>query len=102
VNGKEKLPQNMNSETLRKVLSDDKFVDKLLNLETGEEVKRALLEKDIVLREEDLSEFSRILGNALEKRMSDEDLSHVSGGAKERQTKKLIDIDAWVNSLFKK
>lgn len=102
MNGKEKLPQNMNSETLRKVLSDDKFVDKLLNLETGEEVKRVLLEKDIVLREEDLSEFSRILGNALEKRMSDEDLSHVSGGAKEGQTNKLIDIDAWVDNLFKR
>ena len=91
----------MNSKTLRQALSDPEFINKLLDLETGKEVKKALLEKDIVLREEDLSEFSKILGDALEKRISDEDLGNISGGTKEQNIAKLKNLDEWINSIFR-
>ena len=91
----------MNSKTLRQALSDPEFINKLLYLETGKEVKKALLEKDIVLREEDLSEFSKILGDALEKRISDEDLGNISGGTKEQNIAKLKNLDEWINSIFR-
>lgn len=73
----------MNEKKFAEVFSDDEFVNKLLNLDTGEKVIKALAEKGIKLTPEDLDEFAKILVEALEKNsdLKIEDLSKIHGGS---------------------
>ena len=64
------------------VFSDKEFVNKLLNLETGERVMRALAEKGIVLKSEEMDEFAKFLIAALERKNEDKEknIENVSAG----------------------
>lgn len=72
----------MNEQEFEKAFSDADFVNMLLNLETGEEVKKALADKGINLTTEELDKFAEILVCALESGngIKDEKLSKISGG----------------------
>ncbi len=76
----------MSEQEFQKAFSDSEFVEKLLGLETGEQVRRALAEKGIVLTPEELDKFAEVLLLALEKngKISDSELNEVSGGKGER------------------
>ena len=71
------------SQATKEAFKNKAFVRKLLSLETGEEVRKALAEKGIVLSAEELDKFAEILVLALEKgeAMTDSDLEKVVGGA---------------------
>ena len=70
------------SDATKEAFKNKAFVRKLLSLETGEEVRKALKEKDIVLTADELDKFAEILILALEKgqEMTDSDLERVVGG----------------------
>ena len=69
-------------EKLTKALSDKAFAEKVLAMETPEEVRAALLEKDIDLGVEDINEIKDLLVKHFEggEELSEEDLEDVSGG----------------------
>lgn len=71
------------NEATKEAFKNKAFVRKLLSLETGEEVRKALAEKNIVLTADELDKFAEILVLALEKgqEMTDSDLENVVGGA---------------------
>ncbi len=73
----------MNEKKFAEVFSDKEFVNKLLKLETGEKVVKALAEKGIVITPAELDEFAKILVEAMEKKgeLKIEDLSKVHGGS---------------------
>ena len=77
------------------VFSDKEFVNKLLSLETGERVMRALAEKGIVLKPEEMDEFAEYLIAALECKNEDreKDIETASGGVK-------MDIDCPNNAQY--
>lgn len=75
----------MDKNELKKILSDVEFVNELLNLETGREVKRALAKKGIKLEDGNLDEFAEVLADELEKRIKVKKLENmetasISGG----------------------
>lgn len=72
----------MNEQEFEKAFSDPKFVNMLLNLETGEEVKKALADKGIDLSPDELDKFAEVLLCTLQKskELKDEDMSKISGG----------------------
>ncbi|MBQ6303954.1 MAG: class IIb bacteriocin, lactobin A/cerein 7B family [Clostridiales bacterium] len=69
-------------EKLTKALSDKAFAEKVLAMETPEEVRAALLEKDIDLDVDDLIEIKDLLVRHFEggEELSEDDLEDVSGG----------------------
>lgn len=71
------------NDATKEAFKNKAFVRKLLSLETGEEVRKALEEKNIVLTADELDKFAEILVLALEKgqEMTDSDLENVVGGA---------------------
>ncbi len=75
----------MDKNELKEILSDVEFVNELLNLETGREVKRALAKKGIKLEDGNLDEFAEVLADELEKKIKIKKLDNmetapVSGG----------------------
>ena len=70
------------NEATKEAFKNKAFVRKLLALETGEQVREALREKNIVLTANELDKFAEILVLALEKgqEMTDSDLENVVGG----------------------
>ena len=68
---------------LNKALSDKAFAEKVLAMETPEEVRAALLEKDIDLDVDDLIEIKDLLVKHFEggEELSEDDLEDVSGGS---------------------
>ena len=76
----------MEKNELEEILSDEEFVNELLNLETGREVKRALAKKGIKLEDGNLDKFAEVLADELEKRIKIRKLDNietapVSGGS---------------------
>ena len=69
-------------EKLNKALSDKAFAEKVFAMENPEEVRAALLEKDIDLDVEDLIEIKDLLVKHFEggEELSEDDLEDVSGG----------------------
>ncbi len=74
-------------EKFTKAFSDKAFAEKVLAMETPEEVRAALLEKDIDLDVEDIIEIKDLMERRLNggEELSEDDLEDISGGA-------LIDI----------
>jgi NTP pyrophosphatase (non-canonical NTP hydrolase) len=70
------------SDAAKEAFKNKAFVQRLLTLETGEEVREALREKGIVLSADELDKFAEVLIVALEKgqEMTDNDLEEVVGG----------------------
>lgn len=70
------------NDATKEAFKNKTFVRKLLTLETGEQVREALKEKNIVLTADELDKFAEILVLALEKgqEMTDSDLEKVVGG----------------------
>lgn len=72
----------MSEKEFEEAFSDENFVNELLNLKTGEQVRNALAKKGIVLTPEELDKFAEVLVRALEKsKMSEEELKNCSGGS---------------------
>ena len=71
------------NDATKEAFKNKSFIRKLLSLETGEEVRKALAEKNIVLTANELDKFAEILVLALEngQEMTDDDLENVVGGA---------------------
>ncbi len=73
----------MSEEEFKEAFSDDEFVQELLSLKTGEQVKKALERKKIFLTPEEFDKFAEVLIRALEKnKLSEEKLENCSGGVK--------------------
>ena len=70
----------MNEEKIREVFSDEKFVKSLMELETPEEVQKALAEKDIDLSVEDIKKIAELLQKKADGELSDDELESVAGG----------------------
>lgn len=75
----------MNNQELRKIFSDKEFVKSLINMETGEEVKKALFQHGVPVNDETLKIFAAALVQAIESRhnpkmIEDSVLNSVSGG----------------------
>lgn len=105
----------MSEKEFEEAFSDEKFVNELLNLKTGEQVRKALAKKGIFLTPEELDKFAEVLVNALEKnKVEEEELKNCSGGAKEPNDtisagakmlagllgKKKLSEDSFFGSLF--
>lgn len=73
----------MNEQEFEKAFSDPGFVNMLLNVETGEEMKKALAGKGIDLSPKELDKFAEVLLCALKKgkELEGEDLPRISGGS---------------------
>ena len=77
----------MNEKDFREVFSDKEFVSNLLQLETGERVRKALAEKGIVLSADELDKFAKVMIESIKKinedvksEKTDSDIENVSGG----------------------
>ncbi len=71
----------MNEQEFKEAFSDKKFVNELLRLKTGEQVRKALKMKGIILTTEELDKFAEVLVNALESnKITDEEIGNCSGG----------------------
>ena len=57
----------MNEKDFREVFSDKEFVSNLLQLETGERVRKALAEKGIVLSADELDKFAEVMIESIKK-----------------------------------
>ncbi len=67
--------------------SDEEFVQELLSLKTGEQVRKALAAKGIFLTTEELDKFAEVLISALEKnKLPEEELKNCSGGVQDDVT----------------
>lgn len=80
----------MNEKDFREVFSDKEFVSNLLQLETGERVRKALAEKGIVLSADELDKFAEVMIESIKKinedvksEKIDSDIENVSGGVSE-------------------
>lgn len=80
----------MNKKDFREVFSDKEFVSNLLQLETGERVRKALAEKGIVLSADELDKFAEVMIESIKKinedvksEKTDSDIENVSGGVPE-------------------
>ena len=80
----------MNEKDFREVFSDKEFVSNLLQLETGERVRKALAEKGIVLSADELDKFAEVMIESIKKinedvksEKTDSDIENVSGGVPE-------------------
>lgn len=80
----------MNEKDFREVFSDKEFVSNLLQLETGERVRKALAEKGIVLSADELDKFAEVMIESIKKinedvksEKIDSDIENASGGVSE-------------------
>lgn len=77
----------MNKEKLEELLANEKFVRKLISLETGEQVRGVLYKKGVKLRPEDMEDFAKAIIYVLEhrgnKKLDNCELENVSGGTTE-------------------
>ncbi len=80
----------MNEKDFREVFSDKEFVSNLLQLETGERVRKALAEKGIVLSADELDKFAEVMIESIKKinldiksEKTDSDIENASGGVSE-------------------
>lgn len=80
---------------LEKLLSDDKFLDKVVNCKNDEEVKKAFKENGVDLTDEQMANIKTNLKKAAED-LSQEELSEVSGGLKKRYT---LEVDSKVSDM---
>ena len=71
----------MNEEKIKEVSSDEEFVKSLMELETPEEVQKALAEKDIDLSVDDIKKIAKLIQKKADGELSDEDLESVAGGS---------------------
>lgn len=76
----------MSEQDFIRVFSDEEFVNTLLQLETGERVRKALAEKGIVLSVDELDKFAAVLVEAIENKKGIED---VSGGDKSKRSREI-------------
>ena len=75
----------MSNEELKEIFSDKEFITSLLNMETGEEVKKALSNHGVPVNDETLKMLAATLVQAIESRsnikvIGDSVLNSVSGG----------------------
>ena len=75
----------MSNQELNKIFSDKEFITSLLNMETGEEVKKALSNHGVPVNDETLKMLAAALVQAIESRsnskmVDDSVLNSVSGG----------------------
>lgn len=72
----------MSEQEFIEAFSDKKFVNELLRLKTGEQVRKVLKKKGICLTAEELDKFAEVLVKALEKnKTEEEEIGNCSGGA---------------------
>lgn len=72
----------MNEQLMQEVLSNEEFVMSLLELETGEEVQKALADKGLEFSLEEISLIKEKLANPdAGEELSDDDLENVAGGS---------------------
>ncbi len=71
----------MNEELLKSVLSDSDFAQKLLEMESPEEVQSALKNKGIDLTLEDIHAVQNILANQENGELNEDELENVAGGS---------------------
>lgn len=72
----------MSEKEFEEAFSDEDFVQELLSLKTGEQVRSALSKKGIFLTPEELDKFAEVLVRALEKnKLDEEELKNCSGGS---------------------
>ena len=83
----------MNKKDFREVFSDKEFVSNLLQLETGERVRKALAEKGIVLSADELDKFAEVMIESIKKinedvksEKTDSDIENVSGGVPDERS----------------
>ncbi len=70
----------MEEEKIRELFSDETFVSSLLELETPEEVQKALAEKGVDLTIDEICTVQKSLMQS-DGELSEEDLENVSGGS---------------------
>ena len=87
----------MSEQDFIRVFSDEEFVNTLLQLETGERVRKALAEKGIVLSVDELDKFAAVLVEAIENKKGIED---VSGGEDKSKRSKDIEEGAKIFAEF--
>ncbi len=104
----------MQKAELENILSDENFVETLLSARSGEEIRVKLAKKGIVLKEEDLGTFSRILADVLEKRIIEKEMMRVVGGKNEiiikeetlssspKLEEKIKNLRTWLSDIFDK
>ena len=71
----------MNEEKIKEVFSNEKFVKSLMELNTPEEVQKALSEKDIDLSVDEIKKIAELLQKKANGELTDEDLENVAGGS---------------------
>ena len=69
----------MNNEQLKELFSDEAFVTSILELETVEEVQKALADKGLELSIDEIITIKNTLANE-ETELSEDDLENVAGG----------------------
>ncbi len=70
----------MNEQKIKEIFSDEAFVASLMEMETPEEVQKALAERDLDLSIEDIEKI-REMAASQEGELSDEALEGVAGGS---------------------
>ena len=100
----------MQAAILEDVLSDEDFLEKLLESRSGNEVKYELSRKGINLKEEDLGKFCGILADKLERRLIEREMNRVAGGTgsigksisqNPELERKLKNLNNWVTEISK-
>ena len=76
----------MSEQDFIRVFSDKEFVNTLLQLETGERVRKALAEKGIVLNPDELDKFAAVLVQAIEDKNS---IENSSGGVMSERSREI-------------
>lgn len=83
----------MNEKEFREVFSDKEFVSNLLQLETGERVRKALADKGIVLSPDELDKFAEVMIESIKKinldvksEKTDSDIENASGGVSDERS----------------
>lgn len=78
------MTEEQKNEKIQEVFSDKEFVEKLLAMETAEEVQAAVKEKGLELTLEEIEATKKSIINSLEKNdsdeVSDDQLEQVAGG----------------------
>ena len=70
----------MNEALIKEVFSDKDFVESLLGLETAEDVRAALKEKDLDLSIEDIENIRKTLTAQEGSELSEDEMENVAGG----------------------
>ena len=90
-------------EKFTKAFSDKAFAEKVLAMETPEEVRAALLEKDIDLDVEDIIKIKDLMERRLNggEELSEDDLEDISGGALIDTIRNLILLNPVLNPIIR-